>query len=216
MVFVDYIQFIRQNRTTKPAATTLTILMSLIKIFRLGPLVSLNGSPTVSPTTAALCASEPFACCTPSLSRCPASMYFFALSHAPPAFAMKIATQKPQVSVPTKRPITPPNPQEQSSHDRRDQSQKRWQKHFSLSGHGADCYRTRVIGSLTTVENSWLFTELPANFFYHSLRCTSYRLHRHCTEHERRHAAQEDSHEDHRIQQGRIVILCKNQEALRP
>ena len=34
-----------------------TMLISLIKIFRLGPEVSLNGSPTVSPTTVALCTS---------------------------------------------------------------------------------------------------------------------------------------------------------------
>lgn len=35
------------------AMTRETTVMSLIKIFRLGPAVSLNGSPTVSPTTAA-------------------------------------------------------------------------------------------------------------------------------------------------------------------
>ena len=47
-----------------------------------GPDVSLNGSPTVSPTTAALCKSVPF---LPA-----ASMYFFALSQAPPEFALEI------------------------------------------------------------------------------------------------------------------------------
>jgi len=40
--------------TTRPAKTTETMLMSLIRMFRLGPEVSLNGSPTVSPTTVAL------------------------------------------------------------------------------------------------------------------------------------------------------------------
>jgi hypothetical protein len=39
--------------------TRLTIAITLIKIFIDGPEVSFNGSPTVSPTTAALCASEP-------------------------------------------------------------------------------------------------------------------------------------------------------------
>ena len=38
-----------------------TMLISLIRILRLGPEVSLNGSPTVSPTTVALCTSLPFA-----------------------------------------------------------------------------------------------------------------------------------------------------------
>ena len=36
-----------------------TVEHSLIRMFREGPEVSLKGSPTVSPTTAALCCSEP-------------------------------------------------------------------------------------------------------------------------------------------------------------
>ena len=55
-----------------------TRFITLIIGFRAGPAVSLNGSPTVSPMTAALWASEPL---PPSL---PSSMYFLALSHAPP------------------------------------------------------------------------------------------------------------------------------------
>ncbi len=42
------------NATVKPAITIATILISLIRIFSDGPEVSLNGSPTVSPTTVAL------------------------------------------------------------------------------------------------------------------------------------------------------------------
>ena len=45
--------------TVSPAITMLTIDMSLMRMFNDGPEVSLNGSPTVSPTTAALWASEP-------------------------------------------------------------------------------------------------------------------------------------------------------------
>ena len=37
-----------------PANTTLTMVISLIKMLSEGPAVSLNGSPTVSPTTADL------------------------------------------------------------------------------------------------------------------------------------------------------------------
>ncbi len=40
--------------TVSPASTTETIDISLISILRAGPEVSLNGSPTVSPTTVAL------------------------------------------------------------------------------------------------------------------------------------------------------------------
>ena len=47
-------------------------------------LVSLNGSPTVSPTTQASCSGVP-------LARSSVSTTFFALSQAPPALAMKMA-----------------------------------------------------------------------------------------------------------------------------
>lgn len=43
--------------------------VNLIKIFMEGPDVSLNGSPTVSPITVALCGSEPFRCWTPLCTR---------------------------------------------------------------------------------------------------------------------------------------------------
>ncbi len=55
-----------------------------------GTAVSLKGSPTVSPMTAALWASEPF---PPS---CPSSMYFLALSHAPPEFERYTAISWPE------------------------------------------------------------------------------------------------------------------------
>ena len=54
-------------------------------MFRDGPDVSFSGSPTVSPTTAALCSSEPLP------PRLPASMYFLALSQAPPELDEAIA-----------------------------------------------------------------------------------------------------------------------------
>ena len=48
----------------------------------------------MSPVTAALCASEPF---PPNF---PSSMYFFALSHAPPPAVIDIATNKPVIITP--------------------------------------------------------------------------------------------------------------------
>lgn len=66
--------------------------ISLMRMFRLGPEVSLRGSPTVSPITAALCIYEPFLTMFPYSSFInPASIYFFALSHAPPVFDDEIA-----------------------------------------------------------------------------------------------------------------------------
>ena len=43
----------------KGAMTRVMVLSNLIKTCSEGPAVSLKGSPTVSPTTAALCVSEP-------------------------------------------------------------------------------------------------------------------------------------------------------------
>lgn len=44
----------RLQLTVSPAMTMATIDMSFMRMLRLGPDVSLNGSPTVSPTTVAL------------------------------------------------------------------------------------------------------------------------------------------------------------------
>src|SRR5947207_12212920 len=54
--------------------------------------VSLNGSPTVSPTTQAACSSVPFALSS-------VSTIFFALSQAPPALAMKMAWKRPNNAI---------------------------------------------------------------------------------------------------------------------
>ena len=54
--------------------------------------VSLNGSPTVSPTTVASCSGVPF--CFSSTST-----IFLALSQAPPALAMKMAWYRPKIAI---------------------------------------------------------------------------------------------------------------------
>ena len=69
-----------------------------------GPEVSLKGSPTVSPTTAALCWGEPLP------PPCPASMYFLALSQAPPALLIMTASTKPEMVDPASSPATPLTP----------------------------------------------------------------------------------------------------------
>src|SRR5439155_22677031 len=63
-----------------------------------GPAVSLYGSPTVSPVTAAACASEPL----PPYS--PSSIVFFALSQAPPPEVIAIARKSPVTIVPISSP----------------------------------------------------------------------------------------------------------------
>merc|ERR1719326_1519795 len=60
--------------------------MSLIRMLSAGPDVSLNGSPTVSPTTVAS------KCSLSVLLRPSCLAYFLALSHAPPALDMATAS----------------------------------------------------------------------------------------------------------------------------
>lgn len=80
------------------------IAISFIKIFKLGPLVSFKGSPTVSPMTAALWISDPFLTVYPFSIIIPASIYFLALSQAPPVFEAEIAIWTPLTIAPGKNP----------------------------------------------------------------------------------------------------------------
>src|SRR5674476_24717 len=62
------------------AMTSVIVARSFTRTWSEGPAVSLNGSPTVSPTTAAACASDPLPRTFPCSSlRWPDSMYFLAL-----------------------------------------------------------------------------------------------------------------------------------------
>ena len=54
-----HITYNKLHATVNPAITIETMLINFIKILRDGPDVSLKGSPTVSPTTVALCVSLP-------------------------------------------------------------------------------------------------------------------------------------------------------------
>src|SRR5207247_2643874 len=84
------------------ANTKVIVASSLINTWMEGPAVSLNGSPTVSPTTAALCASLRFFSTCPVVGlRTPSdSIHFFALSQAPPELFNIVAIKIPAI-VPT-------------------------------------------------------------------------------------------------------------------
>mmetsp|Transcript_72449 Transcript_72449/g.120779 ORF Transcript_72449/g.120779 Transcript_72449/m.120779 type:complete len:215 (+) Transcript_72449:622-1266(+) len=80
-----------------------TIDMSLIRIFRAGPDVSLKGSPTVSPTTQAFCCA--FSGESSGIFFSPSfSQSFFELSHAPPALAIIMASMQPDAMAPASSP----------------------------------------------------------------------------------------------------------------
>src|SRR5476649_707912 len=83
---------------SKGTSNKATMLMILISGLTAGPAVSLYGSPTVSPVTAALCASDPLP------PKCPSSIYFLALSQAPPPVVIDMATNRPVMMVPMSKP----------------------------------------------------------------------------------------------------------------
>ena len=73
--------------------------------------MSFKGSPTVSPITAALCSYDPFDLSSPKLYMYyPLSIYFFALSHAPPEFALEMAIATPETNIPGSKPATAEGP----------------------------------------------------------------------------------------------------------
>ena len=74
--------------TASSTARSPNRVVNLITGFMATEEVSLKGSPTVSPTTVAACSGVPF-------SFRSTSTIFFALSHAAPALAMKMAWKRP-------------------------------------------------------------------------------------------------------------------------
>ena len=93
-----------EKRTISMAKEMETVDISLMRMLMEGPEVSLKGSPTVSPTTAALWLSLPLP------PKFPRSMYFLALSQAPPALDIMTAKMKPEAVAPISNPVTPLTP----------------------------------------------------------------------------------------------------------
>ena len=82
-----------------------------MRMLSAGPEVSFRGSPTVSPTTAALYCSEPFILSTPASSLIPnEEIYFLALSHAPPVLAEAVANITPETIAPGRNPASKTGP----------------------------------------------------------------------------------------------------------
>ena len=105
------------GETKRGAKTTERMAMSFIRMLSAGPDVSLSGSPTVSPVTAALKICDFLVATLPlmttsgsslamSSSIAPFEMYFFALSHAPPVLEAEMAIWTPEAMPPASRPVT--------------------------------------------------------------------------------------------------------------
>merc|ERR1711920_904376 len=90
-----------ENSAMAPPKTKLMMAVSFITMFSAGPEVSFSGSPTVSPVTEFLCASEPFVY---SLPKPPAEMYFLELSQAPPVLLIEMASCTLETRAPDSSP----------------------------------------------------------------------------------------------------------------
>src|SRR5713226_7236832 len=90
--------FLLARETANSTANSPNSVVNLITGFMATDDVSLKGSPTVSPTTVAAWRGVPF--CFSSTST-----IFLALSHAPQAFAMKIAWYRPNSAIDTRYPM---------------------------------------------------------------------------------------------------------------
>src|SRR5512143_804643 len=84
--------------TASSTASRPNRVVNLIIGFNATEEVSLNGSPTVSPTTVAAWSSVPFSFNSTSTT-------FLALSQAPPAFAIKTAWKSPNTAIEIKKLI---------------------------------------------------------------------------------------------------------------
>merc|ERR1712029_976651 len=92
-----------ENSAIALPKTKLMMAVSFMTMFSAGPEVSFSGSPTVSPVTEFLCASEPF---TNSLPKPPAEIYFFELSQAPPVLLMEMASCTLETKAPDRSPAS--------------------------------------------------------------------------------------------------------------
>src|SRR6185503_13177276 len=84
--------FLAVKLTANSTANKPNSVVNLITGFNATDEVSLNGSPTVSPTTVASCKAVPFIFKSTSTT-------FLALSQAPPALAIKIAWYRPKTAI---------------------------------------------------------------------------------------------------------------------
>ena len=145
------------------------MLINLIKIFIEGPEVSLNGSPTVSPVTLALCASQPLYSISPLITT-PASKDFFALSHAPPALFWNIPIRTPETVTPASKPPRTSGPKANPTMTGVIKSDRAGKHHFSQGCLRRDGDAFVVFRFGFVFHNARNFFELTANFLHHRHR----------------------------------------------
>ena len=183
-----------------------TMLISLIGIFKLGPDVSLNGSPYGVTHDCSLVDFTAFA----------AKVAFFhillALSHAPPAFAMKMASTKPLLNPPISRPSTPGTPKIKS---RRNQTMIAISDGITISRCALSSRLPHNAHNQAPFlrKDSLDFAELAAHFVYHMGRCTSLPHSSSIHRKEMPSSGPETYRKNFQIHQRHIVVMHKVKES---
>ena len=166
----------------------ITLIIGLIA----GPAVSLYGSPTVSPVTAAACALEPL---PPKL---PSSMYFLALSYAPPPVVIWSATKRPTTIVPSSIAPSAWGAEQEPTIKRRDHWEDAGDDHLPLRGGGHQRHTLAVLGLGGALHDPGDLAELAPYLDDDLARRAADRQHREGAKEERHDAAEEQTGDDRR------------------
>ena len=161
----------------------------------------------MSPVTAALCASEPLPPWWPS------SMYFLALSHAPPPVVIEIATNRPVTIVPISTPPSAFGPEQQADDDRHRDRQQRRHDHFLDRRLGQHVHGLVVLRLAGAFHDPGDLAELAAHFLHHRARRAADRFHRHRAEQVGDQAADQQADDHHVV--GQVEAQRSNGHAAR-
>ena len=175
------------------AARMPTRFITLIIGLSAGPAVSLNGSPTVSPTTDALWTSVPLP------PRKPSSTFFLALSQLAPAFDMKTAINWPVRMVPPRNPPSAPAPRPKPTSSGAKTARIPGPSSSFCAVAVTISTQRAVVGLLLALHDSRMLAELAAHFEHDLIGRAADRFDRERAEQERHRAAdhQADEHGRH-------------------
>ena len=159
-----------------------------------GPEVSLKGSPTVSPTTAAACASDAFTAVV---------AFFNVLLRIVPCTAgigHEDSHHNTCYQSTCKQAAQCINAQQQTNYQRSCNCHDTGNQHFLQCCCCGNCYAVLVVGLACTFHDAGDSTELSSYFFDH-LKCSfPYGLHCECGEQEGQHTTDQQTDDNTRIQ----------------
>lgn len=162
-----------------------TMDSSLIRMLIAGPEVSLKGSPTVSPTTAALWFSLPLPAQIASLD------VLLGVIPSTTGVGHHNSQSKTSYSRTSQHTGYTLDAQDQTNYQRSYYSQDCRRNHFLLSRLGAEVYAAGVVRHSSTFHQARDFLELTAYFLNNALCSSTYRLHAEGSKYEGQHTADE-------------------------